>query len=307
MVGAIVNPRSGGWRRLHDSHLVHDRAAAVARWLDPEQPDRVRVFEMQAASDGARLAREAMDAGCETLVVVGGDGTINDVLQSLAAEDRVRLGLIPMGTANVLARVLDIPRHDPVRAGQIAMHGMEQRIDLGYTGERWFALVAGIGFDGAVTNAVSRTMKRRIGEWAYVLAAAKVAMRYPRCRITLTLDDGAPEAFDAYLVLIANGGQYAGHYRLGPQVSPSDGLLDVFVCTHRRPLVRGMASDAIALVRNRFHKATGVHHFQASRISLTSDRSMLVELDGDPTGELPLTVQVVPSALRIRVPPRTGD
>lgn len=302
MIGAIVNPRSGGWKRLHDSHLLHDRTAAVARWLDPEQPDRVRVFEMQGAADGRRLALEALEAGCETLVVVGGDGTINDVLQALAADDRAALGLIPMGTANVLARVLDIPRHDPARAAQIAVQGKEQRIDLGDTGDRWFALVAGIGFDGAVTKAVSRRLKRRIGEWAYVLAAAKVAMHYPRNRITLTLDDRPPEEFDAYLVLIANGGQYAGHYRLGPHVSPSDGLLDVFVCTHRRPFVRGMASDAFALVRNRFHTATGVHHFQARTISLTSDRTMPVELDGDPTGHLPLHVQVAPGALRIRVP-----
>lgn len=302
MVGAIVNPRSGGWKRLHDSHLLEDRAATVARWLDPEQPDRVRVFLMQGAADGQRLAREALDAGCETLVVVGGDGTINDVIQALASDDRAQLGVIPMGTANVLARVLDIPRHDPARAAQIAVHGLEQRIDLGYTGERWFALVAGIGFDGAVTKAVSRRIKRRIGEWAYVLAAARVAMSYPRCHVTLTLDERTPLEFDAYLILIANGGQYAGHYRLGPQVSPSDGLLDVFVCTHRRPLVRGMASDAFALVRNRFHTATGVHHFQARSISLTSDKTMPVELDGDPTGQLPLAVQVVPAALRMRVP-----
>ena len=302
MVGAIVNPRSGGWKRLHDSHLLHDRCAAVARWLDPDRPDRVRVFEMQAPADGQRLAREALEAGCETLVVVGGDGTINDVLQAVATDDRARLGIIPMGTANVLARVLDIPRHDPARAAQIAVHGLERRIDLGHTGDRWFALVAGIGFDGAVTNAVSRKMKRRIGEWAYVLAAAKVAMRYPRCRVTLTMDDRAPVEIDAYLILIANGGQYAGHYRLGPQVSPSDGLLDVFVCTHRRPLVRGMASDAFALVRNRFHTATGVHHFQARNIALTSDRTMPVELDGDPIGCLPLSVQVVPAALRVSVP-----
>jgi diacylglycerol kinase (ATP) len=302
MVGAIVNPRSGGWKRLHDSHLLQDRTAAVARWLDPEQPDRVRVFEMQSADDGRRMAREALDAGCETLVVVGGDGTINDVLQTIATDDRARLGIIPMGTANVLARVLDIPRHDPALAAQIAVHGLEQRIDLGHTGDRWFALVAGIGFDGAVTHAVSRKMKRRIGEWAYVLAAAKVAMRYPRCRVTLTLDDRAPMEIDAYLILIANGGQYAGRYRLGPQVSPSDGLLDVFVCTHRRPLVRGMASDAFALVRNRFHTATGVHHFQARNITLTADKPMPVELDGDPVGILPLAVQIFPAALRVSVP-----
>lgn len=302
MVGAIVNPRAGGWKRLQDPHLLEDRAAAVARWLDPEQPDRVRVYEMQQAADGQRMAREALDAGCETLVVVGGDGTINDVLQCVATDDRARLGLIPMGTANVLARVLNIPRNDPARAAQIAVGGLEQRIDLGHTGERWFALVAGIGFDGAVTNAVSRKIKRRIGEWAYVIAAAKVAMRYPRCHVRLTLDDNPPQDFDAYLVLIANGGQYAGHYRLGPEVSTTDGLMDVFVCSRPRPLVRGIASHAFALVRNRFHVAAGVHHFQARNISVSADRPMPVELDGDSTGHLPLSVQVVPAALRVCVP-----
>ncbi len=302
MIGAIVNPRAGGWKRLHDSALLHDRSATVARWLDPEQPNRVKVYEMTAPADGQRLANIALDEGCDTVVAVGGDGTVNDVLQTVAADDRARLGLIPMGTANVLARVLDIPRHDPARAAQIVVSGLEQRIDLGKTGEKWFALVAGVGFDGAVTKAVNHRVKHRIGEWAYVIAAAKVAMRYPRCRITLTLDGLTPMEIDSYLVLIANGGQYAGHYRLGPDVSTTDGLLDVFVCTHRRPLLRSMAADALALVRNRFHVALGVRHFQARDILLTSDRPMPVQLDGDLTGHLPLSIQVVPAALRIRVP-----
>ena len=201
MVGAIVNPRSGGWKRLHDSHLMHDRMAVVARWLDPEQPDRIRVYEMKAADDGQRLTQEALDAGCDTVVVVGGDGTINDVLQTLASEDRARLGVIPMGTANVLARVLEIPRHDPACAAQIAMTGLEQRIDLGRTDDRWFALVAGIGFDGAVTNAVSRKMKRRIGEWAYVLAAADAGLTEYATEALAQLRQQLPAA--AYATLVA--------------------------------------------------------------------------------------------------------
>ncbi len=304
-IGAIFNPRAGGWTRLHDPQARQAPAEAVARWLAPEAPESVWVQAMRAAGDGARLAREALAQGCDTLVAVGGDGTINDVVQGLysaGAASSPRLGLLPMGTANVLARVLNLPRYDPEAAGQIVRAGRERQIDLGRMGERVFVLVAGIGFDGAVTQAVNMRLKRRIGEWAYILAAAQLALSYPRRTVHLELDNGHSRTFDAYLILIANGGRYAGRFQLGPAVSLSDGLLDVFVCLRRRPLVRGIATHALALACNRLIQAAGVRHFRARVITLDADSPLPIELDGDAAGQTPTTIEVVPNALRVLVP-----
>jgi len=304
-LAAILNPKAGGWARLQDAQDRQDPAAAVARWLAPEAPESVWTRETRAPGDGARLACEALAQGYETLVAVGGDGTINAIVQgvqSAQAADQVRLGLLPMGTANVLARVLEVPLEDPQAAARIIRAGQERRIDLGRMGERWFVLVAGIGFDGAVTQAVNLGLKERIGEWAYVLAAARAALSFPRCRVTLTLDGATPQEFDAYLVLVANGGRYAGQFLLSPEVSPSDGLLDVFVCLHRRPLARAVAADALALTRGHLDRAPGVRRFRARHIVLETDCPLPVELDGDAAGQTPAIIEVVPNVLRVLVP-----
>jgi YegS/Rv2252/BmrU family lipid kinase len=304
-IGAIINPRAGGWARLRAAQARQDPEEAVTRWLAPEAPESIWVRQMRAAGDGAHLACDAIAQGCDTLIAVGGDGTINDIVQgirSTAVSVQPRLGLLPMGTANVLARVLGLPRHDPQTAAQVIRNGKEQQIDLGCMGERSFALVAGIGFDGAVTQAVNMRLKRRIGEWAYIVAATQVALSYPRRTVRLTLDEGAPRTFDAYLILIANGGRYAGRFQLGPAVSLSDGLLDVFVCLRRRPFMGGVASDALALTRNRLAQAPGVRHFRARTIVLDADHPLPIELDGDSAGATPARIEVVPQALRVLVP-----
>jgi diacylglycerol kinase (ATP) len=301
-IGAIVNPNAGGWRRLRDRDARRAPATAVARWLACASPTEVVVWETRRAGDGARLAKEACAAGCDTLVAVGGDGTINAVLQGIGGDDRVRLGLIPMGTANVLARILGLPRRDPIRAAQIVAVGEEQRIDLGRAGEHWFALVAGVGFDGAVTRSVNPGWKRWLGGWAYVLKAAQLSLRYPACPVMLRLDEGPPQQFDAYQILIANGGQYAGRFQLSPGVRMNDGYLDIFVCLRRRPLAWGIASDVLALARNRFATAPYVRHFRARRISLQTEGPLPMELDGDAFGEAPAVMEAVPDALRVLMP-----
>src|SRR5579872_2667824 len=103
-IAAIVNPEAGGWRRLRNrGEAGRDPAASVARWLAPDHPRSVLVLETREAGDGATLARAAAALGCCAVVAVGGDGTINDILQGLCSmprEERPPLGLIPMGTAN---------------------------------------------------------------------------------------------------------------------------------------------------------------------------------------------------------------
>jgi YegS/Rv2252/BmrU family lipid kinase len=279
----------------------------VAAWLAPDDPDSIKTLVMAGPNDGAILTRMALDAGYDTIVAVGGDGTLNDVIQELCrTENAVRLGLIPMGTANVLARVLALPIDDPLAAAAIVRVGDERRIDLGRCGDRWFALVVGVGFDGAVTLAVDPERKRRLGRLAYVMAAVRVVFRYSASQITLELDGGAVQTFPAYLVLIANGGRYAGSYRLGDEVLLDDGQFDLFVLQRHGPLLFCVIRHTIALLANRLNSAAGVMHLRAQQVSITSDRLVPVQADGDPIGLTPAVVEIAPARLRVLAPPANG-
>lgn len=302
-IGAIVNPRAGGWKRLNDSEAEANPLATVAHWLAPDAPESVTVRAMRGPDEGAKLAQEMLSEGFDTLIAVGGDGTINDIIQNIASAGLgTRFGIIPMGTANVLARVLGIPRKDPLAAARIIRNGRDQPIDLAKANGKWFALVAGIGFDGAVTQAVNYRLKRRIGKLAYGLATVQVAMVYPRRHIRLTLDHGETREFDSYMTLVANGGRYAGRFQLGPNVKIDDGYLDVFVCLRLRPLFHSLTTHGLALLRDRLHTAAGVHHFRVKHLTLDAVQPLPIELDGDSFGATPLTIEVVPKALRVLVP-----
>jgi diacylglycerol kinase (ATP) len=305
---AIINPRAGGWKRLPPALRGEDQAVLVARWLAPQAPDSIRIMVMGGPQEGTALARAALAEGYETIVAVGGDGTLNDVIQALGHADRsVRLGLIPMGTANVLARVLGLPIRDPAAAADIVRAGHERCIDLGRCGEQWFALVVGVGFDGAVTLAVNPDWKRRYGRLAYLLAAMQVVWRYPTSQITVTADGCAPVAYDAYLALIANGGRYAGNYHLADNVQLDDGLFDLFICRRRGPLIGCLFRHGFALLGSRLDRAPGVTHLRARHVSVTSDRQLPVQADGDPIGTTPTVIEVAPARLRILAPPASVE
>ena len=300
---AIVNPRAGGWKRLNDPAAVADPLATVARWIAPDAPESIKVYAMRGPDEGAQMANTLINEGFDTIVAVGGDGTINDVIQSVATAGLgTRFGLIPMGTANVLSRVLGIPRNDPAAAARIIREGKEHPIDLARANGKWFSLVAGIGFDGAVTHAVNFRLKRRIGRLAYGIATVQVAMNYPRRHIRLTLDHGETKEFNSYMTLVANGGRYAGRFQLGPHVRIDDGYLDVFVCMRRRPLLRSLTTHGIALLRDRLHTASAVQHFRVKHLTLDAAEPLPIELDGDAAGDTPITIEIVPKALNVLVP-----
>ncbi len=303
-VCAIVNPRSGSWKRRE--YARQDPARLVAQWLDSPLCARLSVQVMQQAKDGVVLTREALEQGYDTIVAVGGDGTINDVIQALCGERgpaQARLGLIPMGTANVLARILGLPLHAPAAAAEIVYAGHERRIDLGRADGQWFALMAGIGFDGAVTRAIDPIHKRAVGRLAYILTAARTALAFPLCRITLTLDDAAPREYNTFLVLIANGERYGGRYRLGEGVCLDDGRLDVFVCLRRGPLLTTLLIHGLYLLRDRLEHAPGIIRLHARHVRVSSDYTLPVQLDGDAASMTPISVEIVPGVLPILAPP----
>ena len=260
-----------------------------------------------AAGDARRLAAEAVGEGFETIIAAGGDGTVNEVLNGLASAPgglaRCRLAVLPLGTVNVFARELRLPR-DFSSAWSVIQHGKESRIDLpcadfltgGVPIRRYFAQLAGAGLDARAVELVSWKLKKKIGPLAYVAAGIR-ALAKPQG--TISVSDGA-QTVSVALVLIGNGRLYGGDYGLFPKADMTDGILDVCVFP-RANLGTLMRCGPQLLLRNRVPDSQ-VSRIEAGTVRLTSESRVPFELDGELAGELPVSFTLQRSALRVVVP-----
>jgi diacylglycerol kinase (ATP) len=254
-----------------------------------------------------RLAAEAVREGFENVVAAGGDGTLNEVLNGMAdvpdGLQRARLGVLPMGTVNVFAREVGIPRRfEP--AWQAIRQGRETRIDLPSVdygaGEkaarRCFAQLAGAGLDARAIELVRWKIKKRIGPLAYVVAGLQALLQRPA---SIVVADGE-RRLTGELVLIGNGRLYGGDFPVFPGADLRDGLLEV--CVFPRVNFLTLLRCGPALLLRRRLPAASTERFQAASLTLTSPDSAPLETDGEWIGHLPARFSVQRSALRVIVP-----
>src|SRR6266702_4297217 len=175
----IANPTSGSHAR--QAHQMQETITFLrnAGW-------KVELQVTVAPGDASRMTREAVDRHTEVVIVAGGDGTINEVIQELAGSETA-LGVLPTGTANVWARDTNIPL-DYAGAREVLVHGKTRQIDLGHVNGRYFLLMAGIGFDGEVTLAIEKKPIKRLGAVAYLLVGAWLGLGYESFRVYMTIN-----------------------------------------------------------------------------------------------------------------------
>jgi len=285
----IHNPAAGPRSRPLDLEAV--RAALSARgWV-------LRVAATAGPGAAMALAREAVERGDDAVIVAGGDGTINEVVQALA-RTTVALGVLPVGTVNVWAREIGLPAH-PVSAAAALADGTYRSVDLGRAGERYFLLMAGTGFDGAVTGLVEAGLKRTMGRWAYVVTAARLALRYGGANATLEMDSGTVRC-RLLLAVVGNTRLYAGRFTLTAVAVADDGFLDVVVFPGRR--LWQVAPRLLAMLVGRVPIGPRALYYRTQRLRITADEPLPVQADGDYIGTTPMDFSVVPSALRVIVP-----
>ena len=283
----IYNPGAGRPRR---------RSNAVSRMVEllRRRGLSVEARATAAPGDATRLACEAVAAGVETIVVHGGDGTINEALQALVG-GKTPLAIWPGGTANVLAQELGLPAAPDSVADMIAA-GQTRRVSVGRAGTRYFLAMAGIGLDAAVARAVNPRLKRLLGPNAFWLAWAQLIVRWHPPSFVVEVDG---QRYGATFTVLDNAASYAGGLRLAPRASLDSECLDLclFEWTDRRRYVRhlraGMAGTHLGL--------PGVTYVQA-RQATASGAGVWVQADGELLGELPMSFQCVPAALSVVVP-----
>ena len=284
----VHNPGSGQHR---------DRFHSVARMIDALR-DRGVVVALQvttAPAEATRLAAAAVAAGSELVIVHGGDGTVNEVLQALVGT-ATPLALWPGGTSNVLARELELPSSPELLADVIAA-GRTRRVSVGRAGERYFLLMAGVGLDADVVRAVHAGLKRLAGEGAYWMAGLRQLTDWRPVQFQVETESGQHSATFA---VVANAASYAGGLRFAPEASMDDDLLDVclFDSTQRHRFAGYLA----AALTGAHLALPGVTYVKTRRAVAHGDASRFVHVDGELLGPLPVSFECVPSALSLVVP-----
>src|SRR6202789_138465 len=252
------------------------------------------------AEAGVAVARGSALDGADLVVAVGGDGTVRGCAEGVAGTG-VPLGIVPHGTANLLARTLGIPGH-PRAALDVALgrrRPTEDRlIDLAIADREPFTAMAGMGLDAAVVSGTK--LKHQFGWFAYAISGA-AHLANPPARLTIKLDDAPPIERTARSVVVGNSGLLPGGFSLLPDARLDDGLLDVGVLAPHGPF--GWPRVATRVLTRSHHEDRMLERFQARRGEITSCVTLPREGAGEviPPGDS-LTVMVQPSKLTVRVP-----
>ena len=264
------------------------------------------IVTTEYAGHATVIAREAARLGYRAVCVVGGDGTLAEAATGLA-HTNVPLAIIPRGTANQVARNLNIPVAFEA-AVDVAVNGEPTDIDMGRIDGRSFALVAGAGFDAAVMTSATRELKERWGFAAYIFAAVKESLAASPARFHIKADDQELE-ISAVTVMIANVGALFTRYlplqlplTPNPLTAWKDGLFDIVIIAPRA-FPDWAAVMWNAALRN-FDGTNQLIHLQARSVSISADPPVPVQIDGDPAGMTPMTAEVAPRGARILLPRR---
>jgi len=255
--------------------------------------------------DARVLAQYGVGEGVDVVAVFGGDGTTMQAAAALVGTE-VALGVIPGGTGNLLAGNLRIPA-SPARAARALVRSRPKLFDLGRmerpTGDQYFAVACGAGYDARVMAGTLSEHKRRWGMAAYVATTLRLMSELRSSLHCITID-GVEYDANAALVLVANCGEVIPPFvKLGPGISPYDGMLDVIVIrADSFPQSLRAVWDLLRLTPGASGLDTHVGHARGREVTVDTDPVQPVQLDGEPGGATPFTARVVPGAIRIMVP-----
>ncbi len=298
-----------------------EEAAEMVRLLK-ERAIAAEAKATKAPDDATRLAGEAIANGSNIIISYGGDGTLNEVIQAMIGNDAV-LGVWAGGTANVVARDLNLPRSTK-RLAEVIAAGKTKRIALGLASavgsqlsvvgkeilnsnqlpttdyrllKRYFLMFAGIGLDASIARGVNRKLKRKTGEFAFWVSGMKHLLMWGGDLFTVEVDG---KTYQSAFTLVGNGKSYGGNLEMTKNARLEDPEFEVFMM----PRYKINIAYLLALVQCFFKKPekTGASIVKGNRVRMYSDKEIWVELDGELVGALPMTFETLPDALSVIVP-----
>jgi YegS/Rv2252/BmrU family lipid kinase len=292
----IYNPAAGRLRGRGRARL--DRAASILE----RAGYAISMAPTTGPGTAGDIARDAIAAGAEFIVAAGGDGTINEVLDGVASA-AVPLGILPAGTANVLATEIGLGSNME-HAAKLMPESVAKRIAIGRLdcgqSVRHFLSMAGVGFDAHIVYNLSAGLKRRLGKAAYWVGGfSQVIRQYPEFQVEI---DGAARELCSF-ALFSRVRNYGGDFQIAQHIGLLDNHFEVVLFRGRTPFpylkyVFGLTTGSLAGMRG-----VSFSNAQCVRISDPQDRRIYVQVDGESAGHLPTRVSLVPDAVTLLVPP----
>ncbi|MBN1922937.1 MAG: diacylglycerol kinase family lipid kinase [Anaerolineae bacterium] len=301
----IYNPTAGPWDMTRVLKRLAEDLGANGWQLE--------LVETHKSGDAMWLSRQATRDGLDLVLVAGGDGTINEAANGLVGSNTI-LGIVPVGTGNILAHQMHMPILSPVppyQAGEVAdslLRSRVQRVDAGVINGRYFVCWAGAGLDAEIAAQLEPRPRyaKRLRTLPYIIAAFSVASWFKGFRTRVSVEG---RAFNtrALLIVASNIQLYAAFFTIARHAYMDDGMLDIFV-------FKGLGLDYV--LRHFLHMLIGQRHLNdpaviqvlARRIHLETTPSVAVHLDGDPFGETPAIIGLEAGVLRFLTPPQApGD
>ncbi|WP_370617152.1 diacylglycerol kinase family protein [Mumia qirimensis] len=296
-VGVVLNPVKVGDVDAFRAKVTE--AATRHGWAEP------RFFETTVDDPGGGQAISALEGEADLVIVAGGDGTVREACGELARTG-IGVGIVPLGTGNLLARNLSIPLH-MVDAIDNAFTGQDRAVDLvrlqidGAEDTTTFLVMAGLGFDAAIMTGTNEDLKKKVGWLAYVVSGVKQLFRFPNTRVQISVDDGELLVRRrALTVVVGNVGFLQGGLPLLPDAQIDDGQIDVVVIAppHKFAFLR----VGLRLIARRKRTDERLDRMAGRTVTIRADRPTPMQLDGDPIGEhTELRATVEPGVLLVRV------
>lgn len=287
----IINPVAGKGRAIQVWNSVQGELRQIFSHLELEYTG--------CAGDATFIARKAVNKGYELVIVFGGDGTLHEVVNGLAGSDTA-LAIVPAGSGNDFARSLGLSK-EPKQAISVIALCKKKRLDLGRFDGRYFLNMGGLGFDADVAHRINGKRLLR-GQLAYLVAVLQTLGTYDSYRVEIRIDDQKLEE-ETIMVSVGNGQYVGGGFRLLPQASLEDGLLDIMV-------VRKISRLDIIRTLPALYQGTHLGHpkcsfYRGHEVTinlLEPNKKVFAQVDGQEFWEFPLVFGVVPGALQVIVP-----
>ncbi len=289
----VLNPAAGRAEPAQLEEILVRHCAGSAQ--------RFAIHKLEPDHDLKQLLAAAVDEGYNCVVAAGGDGTVSAVANALLDQD-VPLAILPIGTANVLARELNIPLDIDAACELILGRHELRRLDAMQLADRVAILQIGIGLGSLMIRDTSTRAKKLLGRAAYLgTAVARLAGYEPRV-FTIHVD-GKRHRRHALHVVIANGGVMGQPpFRWGPDIDPSDGQIDVAVLQSRN--LADLLALAWHMLLGRHRRSRRAHYYHAREtISIATSKPLPIQADGEIIGDTPIEVRVRRSVLPVIVPP----
>jgi diacylglycerol kinase (ATP) len=298
----IVNPSSGNgvtgkeWPRI--------------RMLAKNRLGQFNSHITTGPNHATHLARKAVNSGTDIIICVGGDGTLNEVVNGLMNKKGpmnpgVLLGLIPSGTGCDLAKTISIPKDleqnlENIRASRFRILDLGRAIYGNHEGGssyRYFHNVLSFGMGGEVVDRVNRTTKAFGGFFSFIWGTIISLLIFEKKQIKMMVDDHFHEDLIGWHVAVANGQYQGGGMHVAPDASPNDGLFQLTVIgnMHKAEVFWNLPK----LYNGKIYVPKKVTRLTGRRIKASSSQRVLLDMDGEQPGQLPVTVDIVPSAIRV--------